>query len=156
MNPSNILWWTAFIVCGIWAQYFVRGVDVLMVGLVISLQEDRLQQTFWLLGCLVLIQEGTGSLSFGSSLLWYAMLIALYAVGRWLFQARNLFFMALLGASMGLWHYLLVNIMAPLQEYQVAHDRLFFESMIQALIFPVAWALASELRGKRERDVLSL
>jgi len=156
MNLRNVLWWLLFIFCGIWAQYFLRGVDVLMVGLVVSLQEDRLPQTLWLLGILVLIQEGAGSLAFGSSLLWYTMLIGLYTVGRWLFQARNLFFMVLLGACMGLWHYLLVIIMTPLQEYQVAHDRLFFESLIQALVFPVAWAVASELRGKRDRDAISL
>lgn len=156
MNLHNILWWTLFIVCGIWAQYFLRGVDLLMVGLVVSLQEDQLPQTFWLLGIFVLVQEGVGSLAFGSSLLWYAMLLALYTTGRWLFQARNIFFMVLLGAAMGLWHYLLVNIMASLQEYSVAHDRLFFESLVQALVFPVAWAIVSELRGKRERDGLSL
>lgn len=156
MNFRNVIWWLLFIFCGIWAQSFLRGVDVLMVGLVVSLQEDRLPQTLWLLGALVLIQEGAGSLTFGSSLLWYAMLIALYAMGRWLFQARNLLFMVLLGAGMGLWHYLLVVLMTPLQEYQVALDRLFFESFLQALVFPLAWALASGLRGKRERDAVSL
>ncbi len=156
MNVRNILWWLFFFVVGIWGQYFLPGVDLLMVGLVISLQEGRVAQTLWLFICLTFIQEGIGTVSFGSSLLWYAMLFVLYFIGRWLFQARNVFFMILLGGIMGLWHYVLVIIMATLQEYKVPHDTLFFESMVQALIFPVFWIVMNELRIKRDTDVISV
>lgn len=156
MNLHNIAWWTIFVICGIWAQYFVRGVDFLMVGLVLSLQEGRAAQTAWLMALFVLVQEGVGSLSFGSSLLWYAMLVALYSLGRWLFQARSFFFMILLGAGMGLWHYMLIFIMSSLQSASVPLDRLFFESVLQALLFPMAWGLANALRFRRESDALSV
>lgn len=156
MNLYNFLWWTIFIICGIWAQYFVRGVDFLMIGLVLSLQEGRPAQTAWLLAIFVLIQEGIGSLSFGSSLLWYAMLVVLYSLGRWLFQAKNMIFMVLMGACMGVWHYLLIFIMSSLQDAVVSHDRLFFESVLQALLFPIGWAVANALRSRRESDALSV
>ncbi len=155
MNYRNLFWWLGFILCGIWGQSFIPGVDLLMVGLLISLQEERLSQTLWLLGACILIQEGTGSLAFGSGILWYSALIAMFFLGRWLFQARNLFFVIIMGGVMGAWRYLLVVLLATLQNYQVTHERLFFECVLQALLFPLIWTLVSPLRFSRDNDAIS-
>ncbi len=156
MKPNNFTWWILFFICGIWAQFFVPGVDFLIVGIMLALQEGRLAQTVWVTLAVVLLQEGLGSLAFGSSLLWYAMAIGLFKLGQWLFQARNLVFMGLMGLALGLWHFILTDMMAYLQAFAVERERLVFESLLQGLLFPVAWVVAAELRPRRSRDALSL
>lgn len=156
MKLNNYVWWAVFFVCGIWAQYFVPGVDFLIVGIMLALQEGRLPQTIWVIVVVILAQEGLGSLAFGSSLLWYAAAIGLFRLGRWLFQARNLVFMGLMGLALGLWHFMLTDMMASLQSFAVERDRLMFESLLQGLFFPVAWVVASELRPRGSSDALPL
>jgi hypothetical protein len=152
----NILWWTVFTLFGIWAQLLLPGVDVLVVGLLASLHEERPTQTLWLALLWMFLQEGVSGLAFGSGILWYAVLLGLYAVGRWLFQVKNLFFIALCGAVMGVWHYILTPMMASLQDYAVARDRLFVESCIQTLVFPPIWFVVHKLRAMRTTDAQAL
>jgi hypothetical protein len=153
---SNILWWTSFTVIGIWIQSMIPGVDILIVGLLASLQEENPTQTLWLAVAWLFIQEGVSGLAFGSGILWCAALFGLYAVGRWLFQVRNIFFIALCGAIMGIWHYTLVPMMAALQDYTVARDRLFIESVAQAFLFPPVWFIVYKLRQLRSVDASAL
>lgn len=156
MKLNNFFWWVLFFICGIWAQYLLPGVDFLIVGIMLALQEGRLAQTIWVTLMVILAQEGLGSLAFGSSLPWYAVAIGLFRLGQWLFQARNIVFMGLMGVALGFWHFMLTDMMASLQSFAVEHDRLVFESLLQGLFFPVAWIVASELRPRRSSDALSL
>ncbi len=149
MDLSNLSWWILFFIFGIWAQFFVPGVDFLVVGVMLALQEGRWPQTLWVLLFAVLIQEGQGSLAFGSSLLWYAAAIVLFRGGRWLFQARNVFFMMLLGACLGVIHLAIMRVMTYLQNYDVQAGHFLVESVIQALIIPMIWLPASWLRPRQ-------
>lgn len=153
---QNVLWWLSFTLISIWLQDFFPGVDFLVVGLVVSLQEERPVQSFWLLLAFIILQEGAGTLAFGSSLLWYAMAILLFGIGRWMFQAQNFFFIILLGASLGATHFLLIPMMAYLQEFSVDRTVLFNECLNQALTFPFAWIVVYKLRSKKEPDVISV
>lgn len=155
-NFGNILWWTIFTLLGIWLQSLLPGVDILIVGLLVSLQEERFTQTLWLLLVWMLIQEGASGLAFGSGILWYALLFVFYGIGRWLFQVRNIFFIGLLGALLGIWHYCLVSMMAALQDYRVASDRLFVESALQAALFPLLWFVVYTIRMMRPVDAPDL
>jgi hypothetical protein len=57
---------------------------------------------------------------------------------------------------MGVWHYILTPMMASLQDYAVARDRLFVESCIQTLVFPPIWFVVHKLRAMRTTDAQAL
>ncbi len=147
----NILWWFGFTVIALWGQTALPGVDLLVAGLIVSLQEGRLRQSAVLGCCFLLINEGAGSLAFGAGLAWYMAAAALFVVGRWLFEQRNILFIALIGVSLGLWRYALLAILATLQEYRFDRETALWECVMQALAFPVAWAITSALRPRQKR-----
>ncbi len=154
---GNVVWWLCFAVFAIWMQSWLPGIDLLIVGVVICLEEGNPAQIAWVTGLCLLIQEGSGTLAFGFSILWYGSLIALFLMGRWLFQAQNFLFISLLGACLGLLRYVLLLMMATLQDFQLSESLVFTESVLQAAIFPLVWALAYGLRPKQESsdDVLA-
>lgn len=154
---GNILWWLCFAVVAIWLQSWLPGVDILVVGTVICLEEGNPAQTFWVTFLNLLLQEGSGTLAFGFSLLWYGSLIILFLMGRWLFQAQNFLFITLLGVCLGLLRYLLLLLLASLQDFHLSESLVFNESVLQVAVFPLVWAIAYALRPKQEStdDVLA-
>ena len=62
----NILWWVAFFVFGLALQQALPGTDVLVAGLFLALQERRPFQLAVVLLALILVQEGVGTLDFGT------------------------------------------------------------------------------------------
>ena len=155
MTMKNVLWWLGFLIAAIFAQNMLQGADFLVVGLVISLQEEKWPQSLWLGLIFTMIQEGSGSLAFGSSILWYGAVIGLFLIGRWLFEARSIVFVMVLGVGLGAWHYGLVKCMVFLQDLDISSRRLFLESLVQAVVFPPAWVLANILRAPRHDNVLA-
>lgn len=141
MSWTSFLFWTVFAVIGVLAQTLLPGVDLLAAGLIVSLQEDRRSVSAWLFVAFVLMQEGMGSLPFGQSLLWYVLTSLLFLLGRWMFEARNVFFVLMVGLGLGLAHCGLVYVMASLQDLAVYLPRLWRESVIQAGVIPVEWLL---------------
>jgi len=153
----SIFWWAGFTICGIWAQRFVPGVDFLAAGLIISMQEQGRARTLALTVIWILLQEGMGNLPFGYGLAWYGSLAIFYAIGRWLFEARSILFMCLLGAGLGAFHPVLASGLAQLAKMTVPFDAMVIEGVIQAVTFPVIWLLANTLYPRRLRqDVRSL
>ncbi len=148
MTARNIFYWLGFTVACIWLQHFIQGVDFLVVGLILLLQEGRWPKTLWLALLWILIQDGSGNLAFGPALLWYAGAVALFHAGRWLFEAENILFILLLGLSLGVWHLGLVWLMASLQDVIVSGSTLLRESFVQALIILPGWLAAHKLQLK--------
>lgn len=135
----NILWWMAFFVLGLALQQSLPGTDVLVAGLFIALQERRLMQIGLVLLVLILIQEGVGTLDFGTSLLWYLIVITLFFVGRWMFETENWLFVLLISGCLGAAHYGVLWVMMRLQYIPVDTTRLLDESILQALLTPFIW-----------------
>jgi hypothetical protein len=150
------LWWGGFTVLGVWAQYFFPGVDFYAPGLILCLQEGRPRLALWLAVIWILILEGSGSLAFGYGVLWCVGLFLLYAAGRWVFHAKNLLFMCLLGLCMGLWHYLLILGLAELESIDVPMVRLLWDGVWQAVVFPLEWLLLNRFYPERLRNVSAL
>ncbi|WP_029897282.1 hypothetical protein [Desulfohalovibrio reitneri] len=142
------LFWLAFTVAGVWAQHFAPGLDFLAAGLIVSLQEQRPGRTLWLALAWVLVQEGMGSLAFGTVILLYASLGIMYAVGRWLFEAKNLLFVCLLGVGYALVMAGLNLTMATLQDAVAPVERLLRLGFMQAVLTPVEWLVLSRLFAK--------
>ena len=119
----NILWWVAFFVLGLSSQQALPGTDVLVAGLFLALQERRPFQLAVVLLALILVQEGVGTLDFGTSVLWYLLVITLFFIGRWMFETENwLFVLLLLSGCIGLAHYGVIWLMTRLRLFLSRHD----------------------------------
>ena len=141
MNGPRAAFWIVFTLGGLWLQSFMPGVDFLAPGLILSLQEEK-NRTTLILGLIwLMIQEGTGSLAFGTVVLWYGMLTALFFFGHWLFEAKNFLFVIILGVCLGVLHFGLMNIMTQLQDWRVPEGRVLLEAVVQAVVFPLEWGL---------------
>jgi hypothetical protein len=148
MRVRNILWWMGFFYAGICVQSVLPGLDALVIGLLLALQERRLLQLAWLLPALVLVQEGGGTLDFGASILWHLAVAGLFFIGHSLFEVKNLLFMFLLSACLGAAHMGVILVMAALQNVPVDDAALLEESVLQALFIPFGWQLAGITRRK--------
>lgn len=142
MNGPRLTFWAVFTLAGLWMQSFMPGVDFLAPGLILSLQEEKPRTTVILGIIWLLLQEGSGSLAFGTVVLWYGVLAALFFFGHWLFEAKNFLFMIILGACLGVLHFGLMNVMTQLQDWRVPPGRVLLEAVVQAVVFPVQWGLA--------------
>jgi len=146
----NICWWLAFMVVGIAVQAAVPGLDVLILGLVILLQEEDYRNMLWLLPVFILLQEGMGCRSFGASIIWYTAAILLFRLGHWLFEVENFLFVFLLSACLGATCFGVAWLMDPLQGIPFDQQAMLDASLVQAIFLPVAWRLCVMLRPRRE------
>ncbi len=143
MNVRLCIWWFFFIPICIYLQAAMPAVDALLIGLIITLQEHRYKDLLWTLPIIIFIQEGIGSREFGGAILWYSLVILLFIIGRWLFEVQNTLFVLLLSGCLGVAHFALVYLLAPLQDLQVSMDQLIYENAIQAIFIPIAWVLSN-------------
>lgn len=142
MNWRNVVWWASFFPLAITIQLYLPGLDALVIGLIIVLQERRYKDVFWLFPLLILLQEGMGSREFGGAIIWYMLTIIFFNIGRWLFEVENVLFICLLALCLGASHFAIVYFMAPLQNITVNIQDLADECLIQAIFISVAWWLA--------------
>lgn len=142
MNWPNAIWWACFLPLAFVVQVYVPGLDALVIGLIIVLQERRYKDLLWVLPLLVLLQEGMGSREFGGVIAWYMAVIVFFNLGRWLFEVENILFICLLALCLGVSHFIIVYLMAPLQNLPVDIQLLTDECLVQALFVATVWWLA--------------
>lgn len=145
----GLAWWLCFIVLAICVQALAPGLDVLVVGLVILLQEEDYRDMIWLLPLFILLQEGIGTRPFGSIIVWYAATVVIFKIGRWLFETENFLFMFLLSACLGGAYFGVAWLMAPLQNLSFNIEDTLDKSLVQALFMPFAWRMLNALRPRR-------
>ena len=136
------LWWVIYILVCIWLQAFCPGVDFFLPGLLICLQQKKILWAVFLGLLCLMIQEGTGSLAFGSSLLWYAGLIIAFFTGKSLLESKNLIFIFGFACLAGIWHWIIIYLMCSLQNLQVMPETLFKDSWYTAVGMPFIWGIA--------------
>lgn len=144
----NLFWWAAYIVAALIVQQQIPGVDALAPGFLLSLQEKNRWQTFWLFLLFTLIQEGAGSLGFGSAMLWYGGQVALFRLTERLFIADNFLFVLMLSASLGVLRALVTWFMCLVQKALVDYMLLTQECLLQMMLIPIIWGIAGLLRPK--------
>ena len=144
----RLLWWGMYIAGALILQQQLPGIDALAPGFLLALQEKKPAQTVWLFILFVLIQEGAGSLTFGSALLWYGGQIFLFRLTARLFVAGNILFVLMLSASLGVFRGVLVWFMCIVQKIPLEYVTILQESIVQALIIPVIWGVAYLSRPK--------
>lgn len=138
----RLIWWATYITGALIIQQAVPGVDALVPGFLLSLQERNTRQSAWLFLIFVLIQEGSGNIAFGSSLLWYGGQVLFFRISQRFFVADNLLFVFMLSGILGAYRAALEWFMCAVQKVPVDIAALTQESIIQALVVPVIWGLA--------------
>lgn len=146
MKLRNSFWWVTFFILSILVQRALPGIDMFVIGLLISLQERNPLQILWVLVTIVFIQEGCGTLDFGVSILWYSCVIGLYVIGCWLFETKNLLFVFLLSMGIGLTKFFVITLMSHLQNLPDNSSLLADECILQSLFIPFSWKLLSLTR----------
>lgn len=137
----NVIFWLSFVVIAILVQAMAPGLDVLVTGLIILLQEKDWRSMLWLLPLFVLLQEGMGTRPFGSVLIWYAATFVMFRLGRWLFETSNFIFIFLLSACLGGVYYGVAWLMAPLQDIAFNVEDTLNKALAQAIFLPFAWKM---------------
>lgn len=153
MRVQNILWWFSFTFIAITLQSYVAGVDFLIPGFIVLLQERSIKQFLWVTGIFLILQEGMGTMAFGSVLLWYFSAVALFILGKWLFEVQSLAFILLLSIALSATRYAILVLFANLQDLYINESRLFDYSVYQALLMPFLWNIASFTRRGIRHEV---
>ena len=149
---GNVIWWAGYLVVAIWLQRFIPGLDALIPGFLVCLQERNRQQTATILLISVIIQEGAGTLPFGLSLLWHGVVVALYYIGIRLFISSGSAFTLLLSFSLALSRALFMLVMDFLQPLPMDLWTLSRVVALQLLFTPLLWILARRSREKRSNN----
>ncbi|MGE4553416.1 MAG: hypothetical protein AB7D57_09900 [Desulfovibrionaceae bacterium] len=145
----RLVWWAGFTLLGIWLQRLAPGVDLLAPGLLLSFQEQRPPHTLALALAWVVLQDGSGTLSFGYGMLVYGLLALFFTGGRWLFDAHSFLFVCLSGLLCAGLHVLATGALSHLEGLQFLWPRLLTEAGIQAALFPLVWYAAHTLFPNR-------
>ncbi len=138
----NIVWWCLYLVAAVWLQARLPGVDAMLPGLIIAMQEKLWRQTAWVTLFCLLIQESTGSLAFGGGVLWYSFLFIYFQIGQSFFVTTSLVFIVLLSAAMGATLAAILLLLSLLQNIALFPPLLFEQAMVQALLIPPLWGVA--------------
>ena len=146
MMWANAGWWLCYAFAAISMQAALPGLDFLLPGFILALQERRLFQTLFIGTVFMMAQEGMGSMAFGGTLLWYAVAAMAYAMACNLFQGRSFLFILLLSILLAGVRYVIFGFLANLQDIPWEPARLLDECFMQAVFMPFIWALASALR----------
>jgi hypothetical protein len=117
----------------VWIQYFWPGIDFFTPGLLVCLQEKKGKTVLILAGLWMLFIEGSGSVAFGSQLLYLAGLFVFFRAGSVVFEPENPFFVILLSLVLAVWRFLAGWLMLSLQD-------LAFSLSALASYIPGQWA----------------
>lgn len=145
-QSSNVIWWMTYAFVAIILQSILPGVDFLLPGYIVAMQEKNLKQFCWVGIIFVILQEGMGTLAFGAVLLWYLSIILIYLAGHWLFEVESLPFIFLLSIASSLAHYMVVIFIGNLSEIQIPEKTLIDKCVYQAFLTPFMWNLAHYTR----------
>ena len=136
MNWRNLVWWGGYASIGISLQAVLPGLDFLLPGLILAIQERKKAQFLWVEALFLLLQVGTGSMLFGGTLVSYALAPAFFYVGYSLFEVDSFPFIGLLSLCLGVVHYVTTALMSGLQGIPFHAPLVMDESVIQTLMTP--------------------
>jgi hypothetical protein len=145
-GARNVFWWAGFLFPAVALQRVFPGVDFLLAGFLLTLQERRHLDLIWVLPLLVILQEGMGTREFGVVLLWYVVVAVVFLLGRWLFDVETFLYVFLCSACLAACYFAVVFLMSPLYAVSVDTRRLLDESVYLARLLPVFWRLTQLTR----------
>lgn len=119
--------------------------DFFAAGIILCIQRQRAGAVALLLLVGILVQEGTGPLAFGTSILRYGVLVGFYLAGQRLFDEHSMAFALLVGAVFSITHYVSLKTMVALQDWVVLDLRILLECFLLFFVFLLEWALLSRI-----------
>jgi len=144
----NLIWWIAYTAVGIYLQCIIEGVDFLLPGLLIALQENNKTQLCWLVVIYIFIQEGLGSLDFGGMALWYISILSIASYIYKIFHYRMILYLPVISLFASISHYFIIMYLCLLQNIALNTSLLIQDCIMQALILPIMWIITLLLRRK--------
>lgn len=132
-----VIWWLIYTIFGIWLQRFIPGLDCFAPALAGCLYLGLTTTTFWLALFWILIQEGIGSLAFGSTLLFYGGITVFFFWSKIIFTKNSpLFF---IGASIFTsgFYLLVMYVMSNLQELDIPINIFLQNALLILIFFPI-------------------
>ncbi len=155
MKMLNVAWWFLFIVCSIIATKFFPGIDFLVIGFIILLEEEDIKQLLIMTPLLLVIQESTTTLSFGSILLWYSCIYILVTVGRWLFVTRTILFMIPFCLIASVLQAMIFIFMVMLEgvKIDISLTSLIEKQLAQAIVMCFLWWGLMQIRPAKDTTV---
>ena len=147
----QVVYWCFFIIVALFIQFFIPGVDIMLVGLLIIIPERKILQTILLFCIFIILQEATGILTFGLLLLEYSVLILSFFIGRTIFAVGTFSFVFLLSLFISFVYFVLIQIFGALQGIYVSPTSVMYDSILQALLVPLVWYPMQHLYGRYVR-----
>lgn len=135
-----VLWWFFFTALCIWVHSLIQGIDCFGPALLVLLHLKRIKEAAWLTPVWILINEGSGSLAFGLSVLWIGGLVLFFYLLCQYLSSSNLLFLLSLSLLAGAWSSTLVRLMATLQELNIPNHEILILGVKTAVAFPILWA----------------
>ncbi len=142
------LFWVVYTIAAIWLQAFFPGLDFFAPALLICLQYRQLRILSCLLLPWIMIQEGSGSLNFGFSLLSYSGLILFFYLTRVFLDTMSFLFILLFSVFTGAWVYFALQMLTSLQELHIIREQLIYQSLQNTLILPILWLVLNYLKKR--------
>ena len=141
-------WWSIFVVLMVVLQYYLSGVDLLVVGIICALEERRIALMITLLFFFSLVSEATDTLLFGSAFVWYSALIGLHALLAKILSYRSVLFIVLFSILASVIHVPLLLVFS-LMQHTVVDWSIVSTSMIkQAIAMIVVWYVVRIMRSR--------
>lgn len=151
---GTVIFWFFFTVLGIWFQAFFPGIRFFAPAVVFCLHIKE-NKTAVILGIIwILLEEGSSVLAFGTSLLFYPGLIAMFYQLRTFLAEDSPFFIIVLFVFTGFWNFVAIFAMVNLQELIISYQELFLQSAASSVTFLIVWLglSLSYLSWTRKKD----
>lgn len=147
MTPiANTVWWIAFLVTGIILQATFPGLDALILGVLLLLEEKDYRRLVCFVPAVILLQDGMGTQAFGSAMLCIALCALLYRLSSGIASASRIGFYFFLSLAMGGVRIFLDWLFATLEDTAFLPEQLFHEGAAEAVYLFIGWVVLRHLR----------
>ncbi len=153
MTLVNGIWWLLFVIIAIIGQMLFAGLDFLIIGFILLLQEEDLKQCCIIAPFLFFLHESISTFAFGSTMLWYITAFVFLIIARFIFEVENFLFMFLFSSALCFAQVGLLGFMARLQGIDYHLNYVLDFAVLQALTMPIVWYLLKLIRPKQEEAV---
>ncbi len=147
----NTLSWIVFLMAGIVLQAALPGIDALLLGVILLIEERDWRTMVWFVPAMVLLQEGTGTQDFGGTVMLIGLCVFLHRLCQPIAQASrlgfSLFFCPLMGGL-----FMFTNwFIATLEGLPAPMEDIVFTGLAETAWLLAGWTLLVRLRAAGAR-----
>ena len=134
---KSLIWCLVYTIFAVWLQRYIPGLDCFAPALVGCLYLGITTATIWFAVIWILIQEGIGSLAFGSTLLFYAGIAIFFFSSKTIFTKQSWFFLINISIFTAGYYFLVMYCMCSLQELYIPWSVFLENSLLILVFFPI-------------------